>query len=103
MKNYSNSIELMSFEEKADLLTGFAMATKEFPQYGIKAVTMADGPAGVRKPWDNTMEGGDVAFPTESSLAMTWNRNLVYEVGKGLAENCIAHNVDMLLAPGVNL
>lgn len=103
MRDYRNIIDQMTFEEKADCLTGLAMATKAFEQYGIKSVTMSDGPSGVRKPWDNTMEGGDVAFPTASSLAATWNRKLVYEVGEGLAESCVAHDVDMLLAPGVNL
>lgn len=104
MKDYSEIIDKMSLEEKAQLLTGAgSMETKAFEKYGIKAVTMADGPAGVRKPWDDTMPGGDVAFPTASSLAMTWNRALVYEVGTALAENCIAHDVDMLLAPATNL
>lgn len=104
MKDYSEIISKMSLEEKAQMLTGAgSMETKAFEKYGIKAVTMADGPAGVRKPWDDTMPGGDVAFPTASSLAMTWNRELVYEVGTALAENCIAHDVDMLLAPATNL
>lgn len=104
MKDYSEIISQMSFKEKAELLTGDgSMKTKALEKYGIHAVTMADGPAGVRKPWDDTMPGGDVAFPTASSLAATWNRDLVYEVGTALGESCIAHEVDMLLAPATNL
>lgn len=103
MKDYSEIIRQMSFEEKADILTGVQMTTKPFEKYGLEPISMADGPSGVRKWWTEPVEGGDVAFPTPSSMAVTWNRGLIYEAGEGLAESCIAHEVDMLLAPGVNL
>ncbi|MEM6539152.1 MAG: glycoside hydrolase family 3 C-terminal domain-containing protein, partial [Pseudomonadota bacterium] len=42
-------------------------------------------------------------FPVGVALAATWDPALVEEVGSAIAREAIAHDVDVLLAPGVNI
>ncbi len=63
---------------------------------------LSDGPHGLRK---ETPRGTLPAtcFPTASALACSWDEKLVELVGESLATECVAHDVDVLLGPGVNL
>ena len=42
-------------------------------------------------------------FPTENIMASTFNNELVYEVGRVLANNCLMAGLDGLYGPGVNM
>ena len=42
-------------------------------------------------------------FPTENIMASTFNNELIYEVGKVLANNCLMAGIDCLYGPGVNM
>ena len=103
MKDYKSVISKMSLKEKASLLTGEDMHTRAYPKYDIKSFEMSDATSGVRAPWKEPIEGGDVAFPCESAMAATWDRDTVRKIGSSIGENCIEHNVDMLLSPAINL
>jgi beta-glucosidase len=101
-------MEKMSLEEKMKFLTGADnWNTVEFEELGIPAVTVSDGPHGLRKVYFT--ETGErkqyeaVCFSTGSATAATWNTEKIREVGQALAEECIEHDVDILLGPGVNM
>ncbi len=99
-------IKKMTLSEKAMLLTGKNMlTTAELERLGVPSIEMADGPHGVRtasgKPC--SIEGGCICFPTASAASATWNRELLYEMGVGLARDCIKEEVDVLLGPGINI
>lgn len=99
-------IAQMTLSEKAMLLTGKNMlTTAELERLGVPSIEMADGPHGVRtasgKPC--SIEGGCICFPTASAASATWNRELLYEMGVGLARDCIQEEVDVLLGPGINI
>ncbi|NMB60396.1 MAG: glycoside hydrolase family 3 protein, partial [Chloroflexi bacterium] len=101
-------ITQMTLEEKAALCTGAtAWTSTPVDRLGIPELIVSDGPHGVRKVPDvNSMAIASLpstCFPTASCLASTWNRDLIYEMGEALAEECIALNVDVLLGPGVNM
>jgi beta-glucosidase len=101
-------ITQMTLEEKAALCTGAtAWTSTPVDRLGIPELIVSDGPHGVRKVPDvNSMAIASLpstCFPTASCLASTWNRDLIYEMGEALAEECIAMNVDVLLGPGVNM
>jgi len=99
-------IKKMSFEEKVQMLTyAELLDTVENKELGIPMVVMADGPHGVR-PLRGTPEhikGGSTAFPTASALSATWNKELAYKTGAGIARDCLAQGVDVILGPGVNI
>ncbi len=101
----------LTFEEKCLLLTGAqALNTNGCERLGIPVVDMSDGPHGIRRllghriqPQKCNIKGGDVCFPTASAVGATWNRELAYKSGQGIARDCVAEGVKMLLAPGVNM
>lgn len=103
---YKEKISKMTFAEKAMLLTGKSMlTTPELDRLDVPSIEMTDGPHGVRtasgKPC--SIEGGCICFPTASASSATWNRDLMYKLGVGLARDCIKENVDVLLGPAINI
>lgn len=63
----------------------------------IPNIQTADGPAGLRASTPT------VCFPCATLLACTWNTALQQKIGKAMGEECAAHNIDVLLAPALNL
>ena len=93
-------IKPMTTEEKAALLTGDGgMLTHAVERLSIPAKNFADGPHGIR----HDREENCTSFPNLCSAAATFDTDLVYEMGVGLAKDCIEHDVDMLLGPGINI
>jgi len=107
--NNKDIISKMTIEEKASLCSGKdAWNTNNIDRLGIEAVTVADGPHGVRKvkvsgDLDTQNSFSSTCFPTASALSSTWNYELVEKVGAAIAEEAINLDIDILLAPGVNM
>lgn len=96
----SETLNSLTFEEKVSLLTGDgSMSTAGVERLGLKAKTFADGPHGVRV----DREKNCTAFPSLCLVGSTWDVELVEKMGKALAKDCIRHNIDMILGPGVNI
>ncbi len=108
MINIENLIKKLSLEEKAAICTGAGpWTTTPVERLGIPEMIVTDGPHGVRRSEDvHTFITNSVpatCFPTAACMASTWDMDLIFEVGKALAEECIALNVDLVLGPGVNM
>jgi beta-glucosidase len=96
----------MTLNEKALFLSGNGWwQTHAVDRLGIPAISVSDGPHGLRK-----VEGGGLpsslaatCFPTASALASSWDTELIRDVGVALAEECQAQDVQILLGPGVNM
>jgi beta-glucosidase len=106
--DYHTTVALMTLEEKAALCTGAtAWQTTPVARLEIPALTMSDGPHGVRRVPDEGLLAETslpaTCFPTASALAATWDTALVYELGQALGDECIALGVDVLLGPGNNM
>jgi len=101
-------ITRMTLEEKAALCTGAtAWTTTKVERLGVPEMTVSDGPHGVRRV-PEVRELTIAALPatcfsTASSLASTWDVDLLGEVGRALGEECLALQVDVLLGPGTNM
>ncbi len=102
-------ISQMSLEEKAGLCSGLdSWRTKPVARLGIPAITMTDGPHGLRKVVDPDQLGLDdsipaTCFPSGAGLACSWDRALIERVGNALAEECLAEQVSILLGPAANI
>jgi beta-glucosidase len=96
----------MTLEEKTKMLSGDGWwRTHAVERLGIPAISVSDGPHGLRK-----VEGGGLqtsvpatCFPTASAIASSWDTELIREIGVALAEECQANDVQILLGPGVNM
>ncbi|MCY0877382.1 MAG: glycoside hydrolase family 3 C-terminal domain-containing protein [Firmicutes bacterium] len=101
-------LQQMTLEEKARLCSGLdRWRTKPIERLGIPSIRMSDGPHGLRKEGGPDQEMRDsvpsTCFPTASALASSWDRDLMWEIGRALAEECLAEDVQVLLGPGVNI
>lgn len=96
-------INTLTLEEKLTLLTGvdswrLSNANGKLPQ-----IFLADGPHGLRKIAEDGSTIKATAMPALSVLANTWNEELSYLQGNTIADECLINDVDVLLAPGVNI
>ena len=110
MENIQNLIRKMTLEEKASLCSGLNFWNlKGIARLGIPSIMVTDGPHGLRRQagaGDHVGLGESVpatCFPTASALAATWNRELVYQVGAALGEECRQEKVSVILGPGANI
>ena len=110
MKDINNLISQMTLEEKASLCSGQDFwHLKGIQRLGIPSIMVTDGPHGLRKQASSSDQIGlndsipATCFPTASALAATWNRDLVYQVGQALGEECRQEKVGVILGPGVNI
>lgn len=110
--NYKNLIDNMTLEEKASLCVGKGLwYTNEIERLNIPNIMMADGPNGLRIETSNDRIGDletpksrvAVCFPTESTMANSWDRDLVYKLGNALGKEAKNEGVNILLGPGVNI
>ena len=100
----------MSVDEKASLMSGSSFwHLQPLPQYDLPPIMVSDGPHGLRKQGDQTDHMGLTAsvpatcFPTAVTLASSWDRALIHQVGAAIGRECQAEGVSVLLAPGVNM
>lgn len=98
--NITEILSQLSLEEKLSLITGAdMMTTTAIEKFGIPKKRMADGPNGVRI----TEEENCTQFPGVCTLASTWSTESAKAMGDALANDCVHHGIDMLLAPGINI
>ena len=110
MKELQDLIAQMTLEEKASLCSGRDFwHLKGVQRLGIPSIMITDGPHGLRVQLGDPTEIGlaetkpATCFPTASALAATWNRELIYEIGQALAEECKEQGVSVILGPGANI
>ena len=95
-------LKQLSLEEKIQILSGYdAWCTNEIKRLNIPSLKMSDGPNGVRG--DGKSGKSSACFPCAISIGSTWNMELINELGKELAEEAKAKNVDVLLGPTINI
>ncbi|WP_286793679.1 beta-glucosidase family protein [Microbacterium sp. UBA3394] len=69
---------------------------------GLRAMTLSDGPAGVRGPrWDEREPS--LNLPSGSALAASWDDALAYRYGAAAASEARRKDVDVVLGPTINL
>ncbi len=98
----------LTLEEKLNLLSGETIWTTNQTNGKLKSIWMSDGPHGLRKlqdtswgTWETTVEA--TAMPNLGLVANSWDKEMFYLMGSTIADDCIDNNVDVLLAPGVNI
>ncbi len=112
MKEIQDLLKQLSIEEKAALLEGYqSWMTNAIPRLEIPAIHLTDGPVGVRKKVDEEGSGAvglgasfpATVFPASVSIANSWNVENAKKMGQAIGEECIGYDVQVLLAPALNL
>ena len=86
----------LSIEEKFLLLTGKDGWHTHDLDGKIPSIKMKDGPHGL-------VEEGTVAMPCLQNLGNSWSEEAAYFMSSAIADDCRKNDVDMLLAPGINI
>ncbi|MFA5522779.1 MAG: glycoside hydrolase family 3 C-terminal domain-containing protein [Tissierellales bacterium] len=120
MKNYAidekyykkakEIIDSLSVKEKASLCSGFGFwYTKDIGRPDVPVVMMSDGPHGLRKQKEDADHLGinesypATCFPPACATACSFDRDLIFEEGQALGEECLGQGLSLLLGPGVNI
>ena len=93
----------LTLDEKLQLLTLKNDWQTEDCGGKIQSIFLADGPHGLRKIGEDGQTVKCTAYPNISMLACTWSKEMAELMGSSIADDCIENDVDVLLAPGVNL
>ncbi len=100
----------MTLEEKTSLCSGKNFwYLKGIKRLGLPEIMVTDGPHGLRKQESGAENLGlnasvpSTCFPTAAASACSFDRALLQEIGKAIAEECREENVAVLLGPGVNI
>ena len=97
----------LTVAEQAALTSGNdAWHTTQVETAGLPAITVTDGPHGVRlqaDPRDMLRGQPATCFPPAVASASTWDPALLRRMGEALGDECRAMDVAVLLGPGVNL
>lgn len=106
MKGFEGLIKDMVVGGTEYLVPGAAGTTYPLDKYGIPAIVMTDGPAGVRisptrKNTDQTFYA--TGFPVGTLLACTWDTKLIEQVGLAIGNEVLEYGSDIQLAPAINI
>ena len=107
---HTDIINSLNLEQKCALLSGGTVfTTRALPGKGIPAITLSDGPNGVRKQAGAADHLGlnpsvpATCFPTSATVANSWDPALGEAVGATMGEEAAAQGVSVLLGPGLNI
>jgi len=107
---HKDLIKQMTLEEKASLMSGQNFwNTKAIERLGIPSIMLTDGPHGLRKQGGKADHLGlnkslpATCYPTAATLANSWDKSLVYNVGKDIGKEARSEKVSVLLGPGLNI
>ena len=108
MKN-TEIIAKLNLEQKCALLSGAGtFTTRGYQKAGVPAITLSDGPNGVRKQAGAADHLGlnpsvpATCFPTAATVACSWDPALGEEIGRAMGAEASAQEVSVLLGPGLN-
>ncbi len=105
----SKILKAMTPEEKAALVQGTDfMYTNPIPRLDVPSLCLCDGPHGLRKQLtekDNGVSLSEPAtsFPTAATVANSWNKDNLYQMGKAIGGECKYYDVHILLGPAINI
>lgn len=100
----------ITLDDKLALLSGRTFwETHDVPSAGIRSLTLADGPYGLRH------QSGDhdhlaifesdpaTCFPPGVAIGSSWDPRLASRLGAAVGREAVARGVDVVLGPGVNI
>ena len=110
MLNVNEILEQLTLEEKVALLSGHkSWHTNKITRLGVPSIFLTDGPHGLRKKKEGDKVAGlgqtelSTCFPAACTTGSSWNKELLYNMGVAMGEECRHYNVNLILGPAVNI
>ena len=110
MINVNEIMKSLTLEEKVCLLSGHkSWHTNKVTRVGLPSIFLTDGPHGLRKKKEGDKVAGlgqtelSTCFPAACTTGSSWNKELLYEMGVAMGEECRHYNVNLILGPAVNI
>ena len=108
MKRKKTSDAFLPLTESLPLLYGDGnWLIRGVPSLDLAPLRMRDGPLGIRNVSDDFDWGGNVnpttCYPAPCLTACSFNKELLFKLGEQLGKEARHNNVDLVLAPGVNI
>ncbi len=110
MRSVDVLLKELTLEEKISLLAGQGLwNTKAIERLGIPSIMITDGPIGVRKQTGGQDNVGlqksvnSTCFPAGTTVACSWDPELLYEMGQALGDEAQGQDVGVLLGPAMNI
>ena len=99
----SDLVDRLDLETKVRLISGAGVwTTQPAPEVGLRAMTLSDGPIGVRGGTDTELDPS-ATLPSGSAMAASWDEDLLRRIGGLLAGEAVRKGVDVVLGPTINL
>lgn len=102
-------VKTMPLEEKVKYLQGTDFwHLYSNTQYDLPEIIVTDGPHGLRKQTGQTDHVGlnsslpAICYPAACMTSCSFDRELLYEIGTHLGEECLKEEISVLLGPAVN-
>jgi beta-glucosidase len=93
-------VNRLTSDEKISLLAGRDnWHLPAIDRLGVRGLVMTDGPAGLR----SFESEPSTAFPVGIAAGATWDPALIQQEGRAIGEETLAHGVDVVLGPMVNI
>lgn len=103
-KTAKEILSAMTLEDKAMFLSQGIIEREDLSRFGLEGFWVTDGPSGVRR---RREADGDspvlTCFPSASTFACSWDRQLIRELGRFLGIEAQAEKIDVLFGPGCNI
>lgn len=97
------TVKDFTLEEKIRFLCGVDTWHTYNANGKLPTLHLSDGPCGLRKINEDGKVVKSTVMPSISTVANSWSREAAYLDGLTIADDCVENDVDVLLAPGVNI
>ncbi|MBW3082190.1 glycoside hydrolase family 3 N-terminal domain-containing protein [Bifidobacterium phasiani] len=97
---WDDLLDQLTFDEMDDLIANGGYGTRAVDSIGKISLTDVDGPASL----NNNFTGvGSIGFPSSTSVACTWNKDLALRFGEGIGDMAHDMHVAGWYAPAMNI
>ncbi|MDO4913658.1 MAG: glycoside hydrolase family 3 N-terminal domain-containing protein, partial [Bifidobacteriaceae bacterium] len=99
-KTWDKLLDQLTFDEMDDIIANAGYGTAAIPSIGKVKLTDADGPAALN---NNFTKVGSIGFPSSTSFACTWNKELSKKFGEMIGQMAHDMHVTGWYAPAMNI
>ncbi len=96
-------LDQLTLDEMTHLVTHSGYMTYGVERLGIPKTWDNDGPSCVKGTHGITYSDCGTAYPCETAIACTWNKNLAYRMGDSVGQEARSIGTDIWYAPSVNI